>query len=166
MKQFWDKVNKNGPISSFRPDLGACWIWTSYITEKGYGRITLKNNKKVYVHRHVYELTNGLIPEELELDHLCRVRNCCNPNHLRLVTSKENSTAAGSQVFFNGKEHSAKTHCPQGHIYNQENTYIAIRKTTGKSYRLCRICHKENSKKYYYKKKGRTHVTFHKVRQS
>ena len=155
MKSFWNKINKNGPISSFRPDLGACWIWTSYITEKGYGRTTLKNNKKVYVHRYVYELTKGLIPNDLELDHLCRVRNCCNPNHLRLVTSKENTTAAGSQVFFNGKEQSIKMHCPQGHEYTKENTYNSIRKHNGKTFRGCKICRRESAKRHYHKKKER-----------
>jgi hypothetical protein len=38
-----------------------------------------------------YELTYGPIPEGLVIDHLCRVRSCCNPEHLEAVTPEENN---------------------------------------------------------------------------
>lgn len=37
-------------------------------------------------HRITYLFYVGPIPDGLELDHLCRVRACCNPDHLEAVT--------------------------------------------------------------------------------
>lgn len=79
------KVNHNG-----------CWVWTGYKGDRGYGRMKIDGKLK-YTHRYSYELENGPIPEELELDHWksnidpssCST-SCCNPNHLEAVTRREN----------------------------------------------------------------------------
>lgn len=41
------------------------------------------------VHRLMYGFTNG-DPGELQVDHTCRHPACCNPQHLRAVTNKQN----------------------------------------------------------------------------
>jgi hypothetical protein len=46
----------------------------------------MKGTKNVAAHRFAYELMVGPIPEDLELDHLCGVRECVNPRHLEAVT--------------------------------------------------------------------------------
>lgn len=56
---------------------------------RGYGYLTVAK-KQVYTHRVMYEAFVGEIPKGLELDHLCRVRACCEPNHLEAVTHREN----------------------------------------------------------------------------
>jgi len=61
------------------------WLWTGPIMANGYGKV-----KNVLAHRASYELHVGPIPEGLEIDHLCRVRNCINPEHLEPVTGAEN----------------------------------------------------------------------------
>jgi hypothetical protein len=38
----------------------------------------------------------GAIPPDLQIDHTCGAKLCCNVNHLRLVTARENSLAATS----------------------------------------------------------------------
>ncbi len=66
-----------------------CWTWLGSTTKDGYGRVHV-GHSMVGVHRAMYELLVGEIPAYLEVDHLCRVRNCCNVNHLELVTHREN----------------------------------------------------------------------------
>lgn len=67
-----------------------CITWDGGRTDKGYGRFRF-NNKVLVAHRVAYELASGPIPEGQEIDHRCFRRECVNPNHLRAVTSKQNS---------------------------------------------------------------------------
>jgi hypothetical protein len=100
----WERWRRNGdPLARqrIRGDLGArlwsqvtktdaCWLWTGYLNHQGYG--TLWDGEMVAgAHRVAYRLEVGAIPEDLVLDHLCRVRNCVNPAHLEPVTSAENT---------------------------------------------------------------------------
>jgi restriction endonuclease Mrr len=55
---------------------------------------------QAYAHRVAWELTNGPIAGGLVIDHrpTCP-KNCVNPEHLRVVTRKQNSeNRAGAQV--------------------------------------------------------------------
>ena len=70
-------------------DPAACWEWTGGRSSAGYGYITAGGRKQP-VHRVVYELLVGPIPEGLALDHLCRNVRCVNPDHLEPVTWREN----------------------------------------------------------------------------
>ena len=69
-----------------------CWLFTGHCDPQGYGRIHSggRGTPVVYPHRLVYERLVGPIPEGLTLDHLCRVRRCCQPAHLEPVTVMEN----------------------------------------------------------------------------
>ncbi len=78
-ERFWANVDKTT----------TCWLWTGRLNWRGYGEISVKN-KFVKAHRYAYEFLEAPIPEGLEIDHLCRVRNCVNPDHLEAVTHKEN----------------------------------------------------------------------------
>jgi HNH endonuclease len=71
-----------------------CWIWQKAATTEGYGIKALSAKELVYAHRFYYEQTKGEIPEGLELDHLCRVPSCVNPDHLEPVTHRVNSRRA------------------------------------------------------------------------
>ena len=88
-KRFWAKVNKDGPIPEYRPELGPCWIWTGAISH-GYGNFW-DGHGYIGAHAFSYELSRGEIPNGLEPDHLCRVRACVRDTHLEAVTHRENT---------------------------------------------------------------------------
>ena len=115
---FWSKVEKTDD----------CWLWTGALTGGRYGN-AIVNGKNVPAHRAAYEELVGPIPEGLELDHLCFVTNCVRPDHLEPVTGAENKRRAGART----------THCPKGHEYTPENTYV---RTRGNGRRQCRECHR------------------------
>lgn len=78
-ERFWSKVDKTE----------GCWLWVGTITDRGYGRIRV-DGRYLLAHRFSYEATNGPIPTGLEIDHICHTTNCVRPNHLRVVTRKQN----------------------------------------------------------------------------
>jgi hypothetical protein len=67
-----------------------CWIWQWYTDKNGYGHLTV-DGRQQSAHRHYYVQAKGPIPEEYEVDHLCFVPSCVNPDHLEAVTQVENS---------------------------------------------------------------------------
>jgi hypothetical protein len=68
---------------------GFCWLWTAALRPNGYA-VCYYQGKIYGAHRLVYTLLVGPIPEGLELDHLCRVTRCVNPDHLEPVIRREN----------------------------------------------------------------------------
>ena len=119
-----------------RPDPQGCWRWTGFVTPDGYGTIRDSSGLTRKAHRVAYEAWVGPIPDGLQLDHLCRVRDCCNPAHLEPVTSQENSLRGETAA----ARHASATHCPQGHEYTPENTYSSKR-----GERDCRDCRRVRS---------------------
>ncbi len=114
-------------------DASGCWIWTGTINDSGYGVVSLYG-KSSSAHRLFYKTLVGPIETGLDLDHLCRVRPCCNPAHLEPVTRAENIRRGQT-----GQWQAAKTHCPAGHEYNDENTYRYTRRD-GTHERQCKPC--------------------------
>jgi hypothetical protein len=93
---FWQRVDKNGPLplphtlAALRGIQDPCWVWTgALIVHQKYGEIKV-GNKTTYTHRYSLELAGVELIEELEVDHLCELTACCNPNHLEQVTHDEN----------------------------------------------------------------------------
>ena len=123
-----------------RIDEAGCWIWQGSLTRGGYG----KYSSNQMAHRVSYETFVGLIGQGLHLDHLCRVRECVNPAHLEAVTPLVNAQRRDAELGIGG----AKTHCPQGHPYDEENTA----RRNGRRY--CRACQRERAKRYYYRRKS------------
>jgi hypothetical protein len=66
-----------------------CWMWECNINSHGYPKIW---NGRTYIaaHRYMYRKYKGEIPANLQIDHLCRIRACVNPEHLEAVTQSVN----------------------------------------------------------------------------
>lgn len=102
-------------------DRNECWPWLGRIN-RGYGCFN-ENGRHRMAHLVVYEHMIGLVADGLELDHLCRNKQCVNPNHLEPVTHAENIRRTKSDL------------CVRGHMFDKQNTRIDIR-----GHRVCRKC--------------------------
>lgn len=118
---------------------GTCWIWKGTILQSGYGQIVIRNTKKARAHRFMYERAKGKIPDGLQLDHLCRNKLCVNPDHLEIVTGRENLMRSTSFVAINAR----KTHCHKGHPLFGTNLNI-----TPMGSRRCKECGKLAMREY------------------
>ena len=121
-ERFWAKVNLKD---------GFCWTWTGYIKPNGYASFYPGGGRgvpKVYAHRFAYELAFGEIPPGMEIDHLCNVRHCVNPDHLEVVDHRTNLDRAIDR----------RTHCKNGHSF--EDAYVIS------GNRVCRGCRIETER--------------------
>ncbi len=119
---------------------GGCWLWTAGTSQKyGYFFHPGSPPYRGYAHRFSYQYHKGAITDGKQIDHLCRNKLCVNPDHLEVVTIREN--------VLRGLRGVLRTHCSQGHERTTENTYIYQRKNSKYPTRQCKICHMESDKR-------------------
>lgn len=114
-------------------DSSGCMFWIGSLDQNGYAKI--KFRKRQYpVHRITYEKIKGKIPEKYVIDHLCRKKNCVNPEHLEAVTSAENGRRNRGHL-----PKLQKTHCSRGHPLTPENS-----EWYG-GWKSCKLCRKKRN---------------------
>lgn len=140
-ERIWDKIIPE-------PNSG-CWIWLGSLSGSGEGYPeTWFDNYRKRTHILMYEQFIGPIPKFKELDHLCRVRCCCNPFHVEPVSRMVNAMrgTAGMNRVIECRE--ALT-CDKGHPWTLENTL----KNSG--WRACKTCRRARQRWYRAGKVGR-----------
>lgn len=153
-------------LQRMEPQPNGCIYFTGALDKDGYGQIT-RQGKSTKAHRAAYEHFVGPIPEGHQIDHechnrdetcaggpTCEHRRCVNFEHLRTATAKENLLASSATW---GGRNARKTHCPQGHPYDDENTRI-----NSQGSRVCLTClrvsqRRQNQRKWEQERAARTH---------
>ena len=135
--RFWSKVDTSGG-----PD--ACWPWTASTTLDGYGSFGIEG-KSYRSNRLVASRLAGKIlsPGDVCM-HACDNRLCCNPDHIKIGTTKDNMM---DMVLKGRHHHQKKTHCPSGHEYSTENTRVYG------THRICKVCQNVNRTKHKQKER-------------
>jgi hypothetical protein len=128
------RYTKLKKLISLRVIMGDCWRHRGHIRSDGRGEIKI-NHKQQKVHRlSAMIFLNYDINSKLPICHKneCRFKDCWNPDHLYVGTNSSNQR---DSVIKGTQKEIRKTHCPKGHLYNEENTYIT---STGS--RQCNTC--------------------------
>jgi len=120
--RFWARVDRSG----------LHWLWTGPVDPDGYGRWSLPGEGSTGAHRAAYRLAVGPIPEGMEVDHTCRVRLCCRPDHLEAVPGRVNNERRDAALGW-GR---SRAICRRGHAMVGDNVMVR-----GDGSRRCRACH-------------------------
>lgn len=86
--RFWAQVTGG--------DVDECWIWNGYRRPGGWGVFNDTRTTRIGAHRFAYLDLIGPIPDELDLDHLCRDASCVNPWHMEPVPRGVNVARANA----------------------------------------------------------------------
>lgn len=115
-----------------------CLIWTSPLDKDGYGTFYLRRKNR-RAHRVAWFNWFGEIPAGHVINHKCRNRSCVNPQHLELITIRENALQDSAGI---GAINARKVTCPSGHAYDREYTG-----SNGKTQRYCSTCEAAKQKR-------------------
>jgi hypothetical protein len=96
------------------------------------------------VYRVEWEKVHGPIPPGGVIHHTCGNVWCIEVTHLRLMTQGQHVQGHGLGGDWGQAQ---KMHCPQGHPYDDENTYVYRRKD-GRIERHCRECRREARRRW------------------
>lgn len=135
------QLNTTSPRAASQPvgyviQENGCWEWVGALDRGGYGRMNVGGAAHL-AHRFLYEQANGPIPTDAQCDHLCRQRSCVNPDHIEVVSQRENLLRGEGWAGLNA----AKTTCPRGHPLVGEN--LKAWELEHRGWRICRTCYSD-----------------------
>lgn len=114
-----------------------CWVSNRAAHPKGYTKIGYQGRTWL-THRLAYTVYVGEIPNGMQLDHLCKVPACCNPDHLEPVTCRENLLRGDTIT----ATEAAQTHCKNNHPLTGSNLYRRPDRPNSRGCRACRTAAK------------------------
>ncbi len=122
---------------------GGCWLWqATCFNGSGYGGFWVSADKSMRcAHKVAFQALVAPVAPGLDLDHLCRVKQCCNPDHLEPVTRAENVR----------RDHVYRRpdFCWRGHPFSGYNLLIRPRQ------QACRECGRINKANYMRRQKAK-----------
>lgn len=121
-----------------------CWEWQGALNS-GYGSIGNGAGGTIYAHRVSYEMHHGAIPSGLVVDHRCNNPRCVNPDHLQVLTQRENCLRATSR---NMMAH-LLGQCVRGHVLDEVGFYV---RPDGR--RECSLCRRVRRRAAYLASRG------------
>lgn len=132
---------KNSP--GWYVDESGCHIWVGGRAGSGYGGVRW-NGRQTTAHRARYEREVGPVPDGMHMDHfVCNNPICCNPEHVRPVSVRENVLRSASVAAV----YAAKTHCKRGHPLDGDNLAIEVTSGGRKVQRRCLTCHRASGRR-------------------
>lgn len=124
--------------SNFDITESGCWSSRWSKQGKGYATISQKVDGKVSIylaHRAAWTLYNGEIPQGMVVDHMCFNRACVRPDHLRLLTLRENTRSKLGV-------HVPPGQCKNGH---PDSELVLANSGRGKQQLICAPCLKDRN---------------------
>lgn len=141
------QVSDHGRVRSFRNRRApGRLISASRGTQRGYLMVNLTDEtgpQRRYVHALVLAAFVGPRPPGMQIRHLDGLTTNAHLSNLAYGTARENAADLrrhGTQYNVN------KTHCPSGHPYDEENTYIPPSRP---GWRYCRACNCQRDRLRY-----------------
>lgn len=132
-----------------------CWEWPRFVNKQGYGVVypRLSNRTEyvyVNVHRYLYLMLVGDVPEGWDVDHLCRNRRCANPSHLEAVPVGVNIRRGTNPAAQNAR----RSECRSGHPLDGPDADLSVY-WVEHGRRVCRICLNETARKNHHRRTAR-----------
>lgn len=123
-----------------------CWLWMGSLHPERYGIFCVDGRTRMFAHKWAYKALVGEYEDGLQLDHLCKVRQCVNPAHIDPVTPAVNNRRSNSRSARN----LMKTHCVRGHPLSGPNLYVNYRGN-----RECKKCKRALNRAYMDRRAAR-----------
>lgn len=129
-----------------------CWLWL-YSKRAGYGRTQVLYRGVLHrsSHRLSFHVHRGPIPAGLHIDHLCRNRACCNPDHLEAVSQHENNRRSLPAIIAAGLR-ARKAFCQHGHAMIGRN--VLVSRSGDRRCRKCAYIYNARAKRLRQLRKG------------
>jgi len=147
----WPGLYETQFLSHVMPEPNSgCWLWLGARAFRDSARINYGHAQQTSAHRMAFHLFVGPIPAGLQVLHRCDFGLCVNPAHLFLGTQGDNMADCATKGRTRGRWNVlvTKTHCPQGHAYDAENT-----RWCGTS-RGCKTCNRIGARAYQARKRA------------